>query len=192
MRMFLVAAFVAALGGSAMAQTPTPAATEESAIGHLVVATLAPVSYGARAYDWDAVSIRISSHMHWHLAPPDRRDRSLKALVSRNGWIGDGLDVAVTAHGDDEGVRTLWFRYGARTGGPGGADKLGEALRAQGAAVEVRQSPSMLAAYTITPPGRHAALLAVRQHCTSPQSAAAQRCWLEAVLTPLANSGAPQ
>jgi hypothetical protein len=150
-----------------------------AATARLMVEVLAPSSYGDWAYSWGAVSSRISRHMHWHLPDPDPRDRGGDAEIRRNGWIDEqGRNVGVTAIGDEARVLKLHFRIDDTRS----EHALLDALRASGD-VQVEQAPEPFARYTLTPRDRDAASLERVLSCTSPRSAAAQRCWLDYTLT---------
>jgi uncharacterized protein with beta-barrel porin domain len=51
--------------------------TAEQAMARVIHGALAPSSLGDWRYRWDAVSIRISRDMHWHLVSPDDADEEM-------------------------------------------------------------------------------------------------------------------
>jgi hypothetical protein len=148
-----------------------------AAIAGIMVEALAPTSYGEWAYDWGAVSARISSRMHWHLFEPDPRERPHDYVAQRNGWIDAmGDSIGVSAFGDDDNVRELSFEIDRF-----GVDVLG-ALVADGVTVETLSESERQSRYRIIAPERQPGWLTRTRHCTSPRSRAAQRCWQTYVL----------
>lgn len=169
---------------AALALLVTPARAQDeptavTAVAQLMVKALAPSSYGDWAYRWGAVSIRISRDMHWHLFEPDARDRPADAVARRNGWINvRGQNVGISAFGGDEVVTHLTFDLPAAS-----TLALVEALRAEGAEVAFQADYEAYLEYVVTPAGRDTGLLTSTRICTSPFSAAAQRCHDEMTLT---------
>jgi hypothetical protein len=148
------------------------------ATAQVMIAALAPSDYGAWAYQWDAVSIRVSRLMHWHLFAPDDRDRPPDAISRRNGWISEeGRTIGVSAFGLDDRVIKLTFEVNAFH-----TLYLLEALRAEGVEVSFQGEDESSSEYVITPPGREEGMLTSTRICTSPQSRAAQRCHNEITL----------
>jgi hypothetical protein len=142
------------------------------AVAGLMIEALAPSDYGDWAYDWGPVSARVSRHMHWHIFEPDPRDRPADAVVRRNGWIdGEGANVGVSVFGTDERVTMLTFEVRAFH-----TLYLLEALRAQGVDVRFVGDDESSSDYMLVAPGRREGRLTSTTVCTSPQSAAAQRC----------------
>lgn len=170
-----LATLVSVVASVALAQAPVPTAVPQEAsspfsgaVALVITEALAPESYGAWAYRWDAVSIRVSRHMHWHLAAPDSSNRATGAEVVRNGWVSrDGRISGVSAVGDDEGVRALRFELRE-----GESAAILSAIRMRGAAVESVAVNS----YRVTPPDRRPGILAESRRCSSPQSRAAPTC----------------
>lgn len=149
------------------------------AAANVLIHTLAPSEQGDWRYDWGAVSPRVSQLVHWHMFEPDPRDRPADAIVRRNGWIEvPGQQIGVSVFGGDLRVTMLSLEYSAFHN----LDLL-EALAAEGAQVSFQTDYESYSEYIITPPGREAGLITVRRLCTSPQSAASQRCHNEAELT---------
>lgn len=180
---YLLAAFTLALAGAAQAQeAPTP----DQMTARVMVAALAPQDYGDWAYGWDAVSIRISRMMHWHLAEPDERNRPADATIRRNGWFStSGRQVGVSAYGKDDAVTSLSFELDRVIGRSPPTDGVLDALRAEGVtvtpvrereAISERFGPS--ATYRLTHPKLDGAELIRSTGCTSSKSAAAQQCWV--------------
>jgi len=178
--LFIFAALALLVTPARAQDEPTPVA----AVAELMVKALAPRSYGDWAYRWGAVSIRISRDMHWHLFEPDARDRPADAVARRNGWITvRGQSVGISAFGGDQFVTHLTFELPAAS-----TLTLVEALRMAGAEVSFQADYETYSEYVVTPAGRRPGLLTSTRICTSPQSAAAQRCHDEMTLT----FGAPQ
>jgi hypothetical protein len=149
------------------------------AAANVLIQTLAPSGQGDWRYDWGAVSSRASRFVHWHIFEPDPRDRPADATVRRNGWIeAPGKQIGVSVFGGDRRVTMLSMEYHEFHN----LDLL-EALAAEGAQVSFQADYESHSEYIITPPGREAGLLTMRRVCTSPRSAAAQRCHNEAELT---------
>ena len=174
----ILAAFAAA---PAFAQDAEP--TIEQAMAGIIHDALGPTAYGKPDYGWDAVSIRISSGMHWHLAPPDKAGA---AETKRNGWIAaDGTQVGVTAYGDADAVTSLSFDYKTGLGGDADDAPLLASLAAQGVmATEAGSRPNVFypdaaasRIYTLTAPGRDTGQFTRSTFCTPPGSRAARRCW---------------
>lgn len=160
----------------------TPARAEgelaaKDAIARIIIEALAPTTYGDTAYRWDAVSIRVSRHLHWHIYAPDPRKRG---DVRRNGWIDAAdHDVGVSVVGGEESVRSLSFTL------PTGLTTLEmlDSIRAAGAEASFQSDFETYTEYWSAPPGRDGATLSNHRICTSPHGAAMQRCHDELVLT---------
>lgn len=147
-------------------------AAPDLAAARLIVEALPQTGDADWVYRWDAVSIRVSRHMHWHLPDPDPRERPADAVLRRNGWIDAlGAHVGVTAYGDDAGVRELVFEL-RRAG-----DVMAR-LAEEGVAVETLREGETESEFRITPPGRRAGHLTRERRCTHPGSRAARRCWM--------------
>lgn len=145
----------------------------------VLINALAPSEAGDWRYDWGAVSPRVSRLVHWHIFEPDPRDRPAGAIVRRNGWIeAPGKQIGVSVFGDDDHVTMLSIEYHEFHN----LDLL-EAIAAEGAEVSFQADYESYSEYIVTPPGRRAGLLTVSRACTSPQSAAAERCTNRAALT---------
>jgi hypothetical protein len=178
----------------AMAMLSSPASaqdqpTAEQAMARVIHGALAPSSLGDWRYRWDAVSIRISRDMHWHLVGPDDADEE---TVSRNGWItGGGEQIGVTAYGVGEtvgGLGMVYDRWPQFDGVPlpliAALAELGvEAIEiARTFAPEFNHTDAPVIVYRLTAPGRDSGALKLSEHCTSPRSAAAQRCTMSYTL----------
>jgi hypothetical protein len=169
-------------------QQPTTA----QALAELIHEALPRTSSGEADNSWDAVSIRISRLMHWHLASPDAADA---VEIQRRGWLAaDGDQIGITAFGDRDQVTTLAFEgaFSAYSFQPPADDReLFAAMTARGITVgeiERRSFPEELSlplgqiSYTVSAEGRHAARFTSSTHCTPPGSAAARRCWISHAL----------
>ncbi len=155
-----------------------PDAPIVQATARVIAEALAPNDAGAWAYTWDAVSIRISRHMHWHVPRPDPIDRPPDALTQRNGWIGaGGGNVGVSAIGLDDRVIKLTFDVDDFH-----TLHLVQALQAQGVEVSFQSEDESSSEYLVTPPGREGGMLTSTRICTSSESRAAQRCHDELTL----------
>lgn len=177
---------VAMLAGPASAQDQP---TAEQAMARVIQGALAPSSLGDWRYRWDAVSIRIARDMHWHLAGPD--DASEETL-SRHGWIsGGGEQIGVTAYGAGETVGGLTMDYNRWPQFDGEPLPLIAALAglgveaaeiARNVAPEFYHTDAPIIVYRLTAPGRDGGALKLSEQCTSPRSAAAQRCTMSYTL----------
>lgn len=178
----------------AMAMLSSPASaqdqpTAEQAMARVINGALAPSSLGDWRYRWDAVSIRISRDMLWHLVGPDDADEE---TVGRNGWItSDGDQISVTAYGARETVDGLSMSYDRWPQFDGEPLPLITALAelgveateiARSVAPEFYHTDAPVIVYRLTAPGRDSGALKLSEHCTSPQSAAAQRCTMSYTL----------
>ncbi len=138
-----------------------------------IIAQALPESrYKAWGYRWDAVSARVSRLVRWHIFEPDARNRPADAVVRRNGWIeAPGAQIGISVFGNDDAVTALSFEYDEFTN----LDFL-DALRDAGVAVSFQADHEMYSEYIVTSPEREAGVLTLHQRCTSPHSAARQRC----------------
>lgn len=178
----------------AMAMLASPACaqdepTAEAAMARVIHGALAPSSLGDWRYRWDAVSIRISRDMHWHLAGPDDADAK---TITRNGWIsGGGLQIGVSAHGAGDTVASLAMDYNRWPQFDDEPLPVIAALAEFGVkATEIarKDAPDFyhadapIVVYRLSAPGRDSAALTQSVQCTSPQSAASQRCTMSYTL----------
>lgn len=157
--------------------------TAEQAMARLIHAALAPSSYGDWRYRWDAVSIRISSMMHWHIFGPDKPGEE---AITRRGWISvPGEQIGVSAHGRGETVASLAFELKSWRKPDGDGAGLLSALAAEGVTAtetERRDPPELfhtdtpVIVYRLSAPERDERTLTRTVSCTSPMSAAAPRC----------------
>lgn len=148
-------------------ETPIAIAT-----ANVIIQALPESQYANWGYRWDAMTIRITRLVRWHIYAPDPRDRPADAIVRRNGWLETpGASVGVSVFGNDETVTALSFDYNDFTN----LDLL-DALRDAGVQVSFQADYESYSEYIVTPPGREAGLLTLSRTCTSPRSAAAQRC----------------
>jgi len=151
----------------------TPAASPpgaEARLARVMIEALAPDSLASGAYRWDALSIRISRHMHWQLANPDPAGRGADAPIRRNGWIAnDGVQIGVSAHGGEAGVAALSFESVQLS-----PAALVAALEQEHAQLTPR--PGQEDAYVISAPGRRPASLSFARICRPEQSRAGPSC----------------
>jgi hypothetical protein len=157
-------------------------ATARQVMARVIADAMVPESQASYGRNWDAVSIRISRHMHWHLAPPDEAPAAA-AGVRRNGWIAaSGEQIGVSAYGSDT-VESLTFGLSPRFSfqEPETDDGVIAALMAAGVTVtpaEARPSFADIgsAAWNLSADEREDALLIRSTLCTPEGSAAARRC----------------
>lgn len=177
----LTVAIAIMLASEAYAQSerrPEADLPEVRATAEVIAEALPPISHGAQRLQWDAVSIRISRLVHWHLYGPEPRDRPADAPVRRHGWIeGVEQDVDLIAEGGDAELRSLTFGYIFH-----GID-LVTALRERGAEVSFQADYETYSEYIVSASGREPALLTLTSRCTPPHSRARYRCENGAVLT---------
>lgn len=186
MRRTAAIAFLAALVCTPAHAQEQPTTTQ--ALAELIHEALPRTSSGEADNSWDAVSIRISSLMHWHLASPDAADA---VEIRRRGWLAaDGDQIGITAYGDRERVTALAFEgaFSAYSFQPPLDDReLFAALAERGVTaseIERRTIAEELSlplghiAYALSAEGRHAARFTSSTHCTPSGSRAARRCWI--------------
>jgi hypothetical protein len=180
---FLFLAAIAAMPAQAQEQP-----TISEALAELIHDAMPPTAWSGPHDTWDAVSIRISSLMHWHLAPPDTGDET---AIERRGWLSaGGRRVGITAYGAGENVISLGFERGDDSYGSEPAPdhrELLAALAARGITVNVVERrdnrgeppfPIASTAYTLAAAGRENVRFTSATHCTPPGSRAARRCWV--------------
>ncbi len=178
----ILSAIAIAAAGLAPANADEPASLQE-AMAKLIHAAMAPSDHGDWVYTWDGLSTRVSSLMHWHLAgPPDPGETT----ITRRGWISTtGRQAGVTAYGEGGAVSALsieadvWYSFNV------GPTSLLPALAAQNITVveverreaaEFANTDEPVIVYALSAPGRDTLRLTHSVQCTSPRSAAAQRC----------------
>jgi hypothetical protein len=170
-------ALIAAIASPAGARDN--AVSAERAVANILISSLAPSSHGDWAYNWGAVSARVSMHMHWHLFEPDPRDRPEDYEARRNGWVSvNGDNVGISAIGGERDVTRIEVtshRFNGR--------EMVAALQAEGADVRFQGDDESGMEYWVQAPDRRPGVLRTTRVCTSPQSAAAQRCRHVFVLT---------
>ncbi len=155
----------------------TPATAQEDAraeevVARIIVEALAPASYGDWAYDWGALSARVSQHMHWHLFGPDARELEEGAVTRRTGWISvRGQSVGISAFGDAERVTHMTFELR-----DGQTAAVLDALRAAGTEAPLLSAQENSSNYEISVPGRDLAQLTSSRICTPEGARAARRC----------------
>jgi hypothetical protein len=176
--------------------------TARQVMAQVIADAMVPVSQASYGRDWDAVSIRISRLMHWHLAPPDTAPASARG-IRRNGWIAaSGEQIGVSAYGTGT-VESLTFglspTFSAQrpeadesdaddsdsgesgTDGPDKRENLFAALTAIGVTVTPAEArPSFAdkgsAAWNLAAEGREDAMLIRSTLCTPEGSAQARMC----------------
>ena len=153
------------------------APTAEAAMARVIHGALAPSSLGDWRYRWDAVSIRISRDMHWHLAGPDDADAE---TITRNGWIlGGGLQIGVSAHGSGDTVAGLtldYYRWPQFDGEPLPVIAALAELGVEATEIARKDAPDFyhadapIVVYRLSAPGRDSAELTQSVQCTSPRA----------------------
>ncbi len=177
LRAALTALALLAFTGCAHAQVSDRETRAAEATARVIIQALAPETYGDWAYRWDALSARLSRHMHWHLYGPDI-EQPPDAVVRRNGWIdGEGSQIGVSANGVAERVSHLTFEVHALN-----TLTLLEALRAQGAQVSFQADWEESSDYVVSAPGRDSAMLTSTRICRPPESRAGPSCHTELTL----------
>lgn len=175
MRVAIIALALVLLPACAHAQSD-PVGRRDSpgarATANVIMRALPETQYRDYGFRWDAMSIRVSRYVRWHIYAPDVRDRAPDAIVRRNGWIdGDDSNVEVSVFGDDNRVTMMTFKYERFN-----ALDLLEELRREGAVVSAQADRESRAEYLITPPGREPGLLTTRRVCPPEGSAALRVC----------------
>jgi hypothetical protein len=178
----ILGAIAIAAAGFAPASADEPASLQE-AMARLIHAAMAPSDHGDWVYTWDGLSTRVSSLMHWHLAGRDDPD---EPTITRRGWISTaGKQAGVTAYGEDDTVSSLSFEAEAWYSFNPGPTSLLPALAAQDITVvemerrkatEFSNTDEPVIVYALSAPDRDTLRLTHSIQCTSPRSAAAQRC----------------
>src|SRR5262245_19924031 len=109
----LLALAPVAAGQEASRESEAP--TARQAMARVILEAMVPTSRTNYGRDWDALSVRVSSYMHWHLAPPDQAtDITSSTGIRRNGWVGDGTEqIGISAYGF-ESVDSLTFALSPR------------------------------------------------------------------------------
>lgn len=95
------------------------------------------------------------------------------------GIDGEGENVSVSIYGGDRRVTELSFRFERDDV----EEALVAALREAGAELRTESVTERGSDYTLEPRERDATTLRHNVSCTSPRSAAAQRCWTTLTLT---------
>jgi hypothetical protein len=163
-------------------QTSEP--TARQAMAKVIAEAMVPMSRNNYGRDWDALSVRISRHLHWHLAPPDQAaDITSATGIRRNGWIEDGTEqIGVNAYGF-QSVDSLTFALSPKVAAsePEEDDTIIAALTAIGVAASPAPSPPNFsgiatATWDLDAEGRDRAHLIRSILCTPEGSAAARMC----------------
>jgi hypothetical protein len=165
------------------------APTARQAMARVILEAMVPTSRTNYGRDWDALSVRISSYMHWHLAPPDQaRDVNTSTGIRRNGWVGDGTEqIGISAYGF-ESVDSLTFALSPRLAStepaaadPDADDTVIAALKAIGVTATPFPPPPNFSgiatmAWNLDADGRDRTQLTRSILCTPEGSAAARMC----------------
>lgn len=142
---------------------------------NIILLALPETEQREHGYRWDAVSIRISRFLHWHIYAPDRRDRPADAIVERHGWIEcESEDIGVSIQGTNDRVTALSVDYDRFR-----ALDLLEGLRREGADVRFQADYETYSEYVIVAPG----LLTTRRRCPPDTVRYAPHCQDSAELT---------
>jgi diadenosine tetraphosphate (Ap4A) HIT family hydrolase len=158
--------------------------TARQAMAKVIAEAMVPTSRYNYGRDWDALSVRISRHLHWHLAPPDEvTDITSTTGIRRNGWIEDGKEqIGVSAYGFQT-VDSLTFALSPRFAStePEEDDTIIAALTAIGVTPSPAPSPPNFSGIATTvwnldAEGRDQAHLTRSILCTPEGSAAARMC----------------
>lgn len=174
---------LAPLAGAQQAE-PAAAPTPRQGMARVMFEAMIPTTQVKYGRDWDAMSIRVSRHMHWHLAPPDQTaDPTSSVGIRRNGWIEDGFaQIGVSAYGRDS-VDSLTFALSPTmlSSQPDADDDVIAALTAIGVtATSTPSQPSFsaisTAAWELTAMDRMPARLLRSTLCTPEGSAARRMC----------------
>jgi hypothetical protein len=174
---------------AAQGAPPEGEATARQAMARVIVEAMVPTSRTSYGRDWDALSVRISRHLHWHLAAPDQViDRTSPTGIRRNGWIEDDQEqIGVSAYGF-ESVDSLTFALSPRrtpaepeTSDPDADDTIITALKAIGVtAIPLPSRPNFSGiatmAWNLDADGRDRTQLVRSMLCTPEGSAAARMC----------------
>jgi hypothetical protein len=163
-------------------QTAEP--TARQAMARVIAEAMVPTSRYNYGRDWDALSVRISRHLHWHLAPPDQAaDITSATGIRRNGWIEDGKEqIGVSAYGF-QSVESLTFALSPKFAStePEEDDTIIAALTAIGVTPSPAPSPPSFSGisetvWNLDAEGRDRAHLTRSILCTPEGSAAARMC----------------
>lgn len=182
------------IGAACMAMAlSTPIAAQEQAaptldqqMARFLTDAIANSQYDQRGDSWSVISSRTSSTARWHLYSTE--DDDPRQGVHRNGWISaEGWNASATACGDEDTVHALALKA---TFPRVTVEELIAALSTQGAIVEFTEQDAESGRAAITHYNRGPRTLRWSEECTSPYSAAAQRCWthytLELTPSPIA------
>ncbi|HEV7694319.1 MAG TPA: hypothetical protein VGO52_26020 [Hyphomonadaceae bacterium] len=158
--------------------------TARQQMARVIAEAMVPTSRYNYGRDWDALSVRISRHLHWHLAPPDQAaDITSATGIRRNGWIEDGKEqIGVSAYGFQT-VDSLTFALSPKfaSSQPEEDDTIIAALTAVGVASSPAPSPPSFSGiaetvWDLDAEGRDRAHLTRSILCTPEGSAAARMC----------------
>jgi hypothetical protein len=163
---------------------PAAEPTARQAMAKVIAEAMVPTSRTNYGRDWDALSVRISRHLHWHLAPPDQvADITSATGIRRNGWIEDDKEqIGVSAYGF-QSVDSLTFALSPKFAStePEEDDTIIAALKAIGVAANLAPSPPNFSgiattAWILDAEGRDRTQLLRSILCTPEGSAAARMC----------------
>jgi len=158
--------------------------TARQDMARVIAEAMVPTSRYNYGRDWDALSVRISRHLHWHLAAPDQAaDITSATGIRRNGWIEDGKEqIGVSAYGFQT-VESLTFALSPKFAAPEPEedDTIIAALKAIGVAASPTPSQPtfsgiVTATWNLDAEGRDRAHLIRSILCTPEGSAAARMC----------------
>lgn len=172
-----LAVFLALLLAAPFARAQVPREERDrhyrDAIAQTLIDAMRPADHGDWAEHWSSVGSRMR-HARWHLAPLERPHES--GSLRRTGWLSEaGTQAGILACGGAEDVYVIAFNMPDSMTSDTGLGVL-DALRERGAIVEPLSATRDSGEYTLTVPGRISARLTRELSCTSPMSAAAQRC----------------
>lgn len=172
LRVVLVALALVLAANCAHAQDRPEDAVAARAVAGVILAAMPEERYASWGYGWGPMSSRVSPLVHWHIYGPDRPAPASSDIVERNGWIaGEGYSLQVTVRGVEAQVIEISIdanRFSSET--------LLDVLRVQGATISFEGDDESSMYYWVVTPGRTGARLALTRTCTSPNSAAMQRC----------------
>lgn len=170
---------IAALLCAAPAQAQDQAPRMEALIAQTAIAALPETGSATRAYRWDAFIARMSP-VTWHFdAAFETHQRGhflQRGYLTVPGEQADVVACGIETQAMAFAVELSSFSFEHEDWG----SLVLEALRAAGADVRARGAMQ----YDVTAPGRDGEMqLRIAEECTSPMSAAAQRCWTSIVFT---------
>lgn len=147
----------------------------ESAIAETVIAALPPAGSNTAAYEWRSLESRWAWVRPHFTAPFETSETD--HFIWR-GWMSVGGDQAdFVACGGEQTAMAFALKSPSYDVGDALGPMMIAELQAQGAVVTPRETPDL---FDVTAPGREGVLqVRTAWSCTSPMSAAAQRCWTD-------------